>query len=147
VTLLPAINPAAQNDPTGHAVWADLKITLLDMDPATAAANTYGGDYMAGGAGDDMIFGQLGNDVIQGDGSIDARYTDLTGTYRVGDAAPGGGLVASFDGVGDGNDYIEGNGGTDTIFGNQGQDDIIGGQLRHVQPRWFRKPPHRRSPT
>ncbi len=31
----------------------------------------YGNDYIAGGPADDKIFGQLGNDVIQGDGSID----------------------------------------------------------------------------
>ncbi len=33
----------------------------------------------------------------------------------------------SFEGAGDGNDYIEGNGGSDVIFGGLGQDDIIGG--------------------
>src|SRR5262249_42286326 len=33
----------------------------------------------------------------------------------------------SFEGKGDGNDYIEGNGGSDGIFGGLGQDDIIGG--------------------
>jgi Ca2+-binding RTX toxin-like protein len=34
---------------------------------------------------------------------------------------------ASFEGRGDGDDYIEGNGGNDVIFGSLGQDDIIGG--------------------
>ena len=33
----------------------------------------------------------------------------------------------SFEGAGDGNDYIEGGGGNDVIFGGLGQDDIIGG--------------------
>ena len=32
--------------------------------------SVYGNDYIAGGAGEDEIFGQLGNDVIQGDGTI-----------------------------------------------------------------------------
>src|SRR5439155_26791122 len=31
--------------------------------------------YLAGGQGDDMIFGEAGNDVIQGDGSIDIKPT------------------------------------------------------------------------
>jgi hypothetical protein len=34
---------------------------------------------------------------------------------------------ASFEGLHDGDDYIEGNGGNDVIFGGRGQDDIIGG--------------------
>jgi Ca2+-binding RTX toxin-like protein len=33
----------------------------------------------------------------------------------------------SFEGAGDGNDYIEGGGGNDVIFGGLGQDNIIGG--------------------
>jgi Ca2+-binding RTX toxin-like protein len=36
-------------------------------------------------------------------------------------------IVASFEAMTDGDDYIEGNGGDDVIFGNLGQDDIIGG--------------------
>ena len=34
---------------------------------------------------------------------------------------------ASFEGSGDADDYIEGNGGNDVVFGNLGQDDIVGG--------------------
>ena len=54
-------------------MWTDFRITLLDHDDATqtAALNNFGNDYIAGGADDDQIFGQLGNDTIQGDGSID----------------------------------------------------------------------------
>ena len=33
----------------------------------------------------------------------------------------------TFEGAGDGNDYIEGGGGNDVVFGGLGQDDIIGG--------------------
>src|SRR5262249_51497592 len=47
-----------------------------------------------------------------------------------GDLARGiGDLVVrpTFEGAGDGDDYIEGNGGNDVIFGGRGQDDIIGG--------------------
>jgi Ca2+-binding RTX toxin-like protein len=37
------------------------------MTPDTA---TFGNDLIAGGADDDMIFGQLGNDILHGDGQI-----------------------------------------------------------------------------
>lgn len=70
----------------------------------------FGNDVIAGGAHDDLIFGQLGNEIIQGDSSIDH------------DAAN-----ASVTAANDGDDYIEGNGGDDRIYGNEGQDDIIGG--------------------
>jgi subtilisin-like proprotein convertase family protein/Ca2+-binding RTX toxin-like protein len=36
-------------------------------------------------------------------------------------------VVPSFEGLIDGDDYIEGGGGNDVIFGGRGQDDIIGG--------------------
>ncbi|HEY9237367.1 MAG TPA: hypothetical protein VIP10_00890, partial [Burkholderiaceae bacterium] len=39
----------------------------------TTPTNRYGNDYIAGGAGEDEIFGQLGNDTIQGDGTIGVR--------------------------------------------------------------------------
>src|SRR3954453_6379245 len=92
-----------------------------------------------------MIFGQLGNDVIQGDGSITiVPLTTLTCTSGTVGAANWsfaqlvGACRANADAVlqinpssdslaTDGSDYIEGNGGSDTIFGNQGQDDIVGG--------------------
>ena len=62
----------------------------------------------------------MGNDVIQGDGSIEParRHLRLAGRDRSSDfAGPGT----------DGNDYIEGGGGNDLIFGGLGQDDLIGG--------------------
>ena len=34
-----------------------------------------GNDYIAGGPQDDTIFGQLGDDTIQGDGSIEGKLT------------------------------------------------------------------------
>ncbi|WP_254277881.1 hypothetical protein [Halomonas sp. 3H] len=50
-------------------------ISLLDHDhdtqDATGAHRPYGDDLMAGGADGDMLFGGLGDDVIQGDGSIE----------------------------------------------------------------------------
>ena len=105
-----SLDAGAQNFPSslGTPVWGNWKITLSD------AGN--GGDYIAGGAHDDEIFGQRGDDVIQGDGSI-----DLAGGVDAGRAH------ASVEAATDGDDYIEGNGGADVIFGDLGQDDIVGG--------------------
>ncbi|MFN8136916.1 MAG: calcium-binding protein [Propionicimonas sp.] len=100
-----------------------LRITLLDHDVLAlkAAVKAFGDDDLAGGAGSDVVFGQLGDDVIQGDGSIDLAV----GASR--DAQ--GRLVLSPSELAptDGDDYIEGGGGNDVIFGNGGSDDIIGG--------------------
>jgi Ca2+-binding RTX toxin-like protein len=129
--------------------WAEYVIVNLYHSDSIASLypNSYGNDYLAGGAADDMIFGQLGGDVIQGDGSIDlppavsmtcvtgnvgaahTLFANLVGACR--DATNSLQLNASHDdnaGAGsDSADYIEGGAGGDVIFGNQGQDDIIGG--------------------
>jgi hypothetical protein len=63
-------NGVAQLDPRGHAAWGDYKITLFDMGKTTPQ-NSFGNDYIAGGAGDNEIFGEMGSDVVQGAGSID----------------------------------------------------------------------------
>ena len=89
----------------------------------TAAPGTYGNDVIAGGAQDDVIFGELGDDWIAGDSSVlddlGNPTWDMVGTGRTVEYWAGPGT--------DGDDYIEGNGGDDTIFGGLGQDDIIGG--------------------
>jgi Ca2+-binding RTX toxin-like protein len=128
------------------------------QDGSVTGLNTsFGNDYIAGGANHDVIFGELGDDTIQGDGSIASavgaesvivnRITNPqsglapVGAVRVPDASnltisltetvtvPRNKLVItpSFEAATDGDDYIEGNGGNDVIFGNLGQDDIIGG--------------------
>ena len=167
------VTSMAQSDPRGGSQY---RIVLLDHVQndglvgtdmlATTPADRYGNDYIAGGAGADEIFGQLGNDVIQGDGTIGVAAGSTAaqlsaaqlslgmatgGNYLlpVGFTAFGGNrgiaataqadfdfsadaqvdltIHASFEGSGDGDDYIEGNGGNDVVFGNLGQDDIIGG--------------------
>jgi Ca2+-binding RTX toxin-like protein len=141
-----------QNDPRGGAQYS---VTLLDHSDSIQAnrPDLWGDDHLAGGAGDDEIFGQLGHDVIQGDGAIDGLVLvpyahDITaadarpvllldgpngtrvGAWRLAD--PTMTLTetlvvhASVEQATDGDDYIEGNGGADTIFGNLGQDDIVG---------------------
>ena len=133
-----------QRNPDGVPIWTDFRVMLVDHDLAaqTAALNNFGADYIAGGSDDDQIFGQLGNDTIQGDGSIDIVKTTSpcagmgtdVGACRLG--TPGGlgagdnalHINASVDAPAtDGDDYIEGGGGNDVVFGNHGQDDIVGG--------------------
>jgi Ca2+-binding RTX toxin-like protein len=90
---------------------------------------TYGDDKIAGGANHDVLFGQLGDDVIQGDGSIALNASsDDAGASRV-TVSDGLQLLVtpSDEASTDGDDYIEGNGGDDVIFGGLGQDDIVGG--------------------
>jgi Ca2+-binding RTX toxin-like protein len=109
---LPQVGGAAAPSaiPGGLPAWANWTITL-DADPAAS-----GNDYMAGGAGDDQLFAQLGNDTVQGDGSIDLNVSATLPS------------VADYYGTGtDGDDYVEGNAGQDVILGGLGQDDLIGG--------------------
>jgi hypothetical protein len=116
---------------TGTPAWEDWEITLMDHSFAVKGdpQNKFGDDYIAGGENNDTIFGQLGHDTIQGDGSIDL----LDDQFNPYDAAyarnPDGtlNLLPSVEATTDGDDYIEGNGGDDLIFGNLGQDDIVGG--------------------
>ena len=108
----------AQTSPTAAV---ERFVRLYDHNDAPLA-DTFGSDAIAGGADDDVIFGQLGNDAIQGDGSV----IDDLGRVTI-DAWVTRSSVEDLDGLGrDGDDYIEGNGGDDLIFGNLGQDDLIG---------------------
>jgi len=65
----PTCNAAA-----GFVGCRQYKVNLLDHSDTTPAT-LYGSDYIAGAAGADEIWGQLGNDVIQGDGQV-VSYTD-----------------------------------------------------------------------
>ena len=116
------VAPVHQPDPTSTPVWEDFEITLLDhsLTDEIAGLNNFGDDYIAGGAGSDQIFGQLGDDTIQGDGSIDLAVSASRSGGALG-VSPSAELATDCD------DYIEGGGGNDLIFGNLGQDDIIGG--------------------
>ena len=122
------IDGTDRSDPTGTPAWADWDILLHDHSFAdeAAALNNFGDDYIAGGNNDDTIFGQLGDDVIQGDGAVEGA---LGGTPVAALRNPDGTLTVqpSFEAASDGDDYIEGNGGDDLIFGGLGQDDILGG--------------------
>jgi Ca2+-binding RTX toxin-like protein len=83
----------------------------------------YGNDRIAGGSDNDTIFGQFGDDAIQGDGALLTLSGDM-----IYDIATSRLSADDYDGNGrDGDDYVEGGGGNDVIFGNLGQDDLIGG--------------------
>jgi Ca2+-binding RTX toxin-like protein len=115
-----------------------------DQNPANdTPSDQYGNDIIAGGPDNDEIFGQLGEDIIQGDGQV---LLSLPGAEPVDSDAwrDANGLlniIPSQERISDGDDYIEGNGGSDVIFGNLGQDDIIGGNsdlfgLNLQKDRW-----------
>ena len=109
---VPAVTGVFQLNPTG-AVGRD--VTIYDA-ASTAGAFTRGNDYMAGGPQHDSIFGQGGNDIMQGDASV---------ALTVSATQPS---VADLGGPGsDGDDYMEGNAGNDVLYGNLGQDDLLGG--------------------
>jgi Ca2+-binding RTX toxin-like protein len=52
--------------------WAEYQIIELfhSFDIEASNDGSFGDDYIAGGPGENMIFGQLGDDIIQGNGSI-----------------------------------------------------------------------------
>jgi Ca2+-binding RTX toxin-like protein len=123
------IDTAAQSDPA-DAVGRDIR--LLDHADNTAS-DLYGADVMAGGADSDVMFGQLANDLMQGDGSIGTAPDAGPNTQAIlvtDDGIPDTGETLYFnipEAVSDGDDYLEGGGGGDLMYGGLGQDDIIGG--------------------
>jgi Ca2+-binding RTX toxin-like protein len=64
---LALVTGAWQSNPDGTI---QRHVILLDHADDTSEF-LYGSDYIAGGADDDLIFGQVGDDVIQGDGTLD----------------------------------------------------------------------------
>jgi Ca2+-binding RTX toxin-like protein len=142
---------SVQPVPGGRPTWgADWAITLDQTPMANLVANQFGNDYIAGGAQNDQIFGQLGDDTIQGDGTVGPVAGTVPANFimpSMSFSLAAGGVLSvnaptaygasrtdaglsvspSFEGLNDGDDYIEGNGGGDVIYGNLGQDDIVGG--------------------
>ncbi|WP_076462712.1 LEPR-XLL domain-containing protein [Marinobacterium stanieri] len=132
-----------------HGAGRDIR--LLDhSDTIEAAAvsdpgasHTFGNDVMTGGADDDEMFGQLGDDIMQGDGYVElgtalGPYVAGMGidpSFALGVSAWTTGLLSTGqlglrlveNAATDGDDYMEGNGGNDRMYGGLGQDDMIGG--------------------
>src|ERR1051326_4750012 len=75
-------NPLLGRSDPNNAVGRD--ITLLDHSDAVQAdpQGRFGNDVMAGGADRDEMFGQLGDDLMQGDGNIGADDLDATTITR-----------------------------------------------------------------
>jgi len=60
-----------RSDPA-DAIGRDIEL----IDHATPRRSLYGSDVMAGGAESDVMFGELANDLMQGDGYIGANDND-----------------------------------------------------------------------
>ena len=113
VTSTPQTDPGAVNKRT---------VTLFNHT-STTASQFFGSDIIAGGSENDTIFGQLGNDAIQGDGAALSLSGDMLFDIALNRLS-----ADDYAGPGrDGDDYVEGGGGNDVILGNLGQDDLIGG--------------------
>lgn len=112
----------AMNDPDGVRGRA---VTLLDHSKTTPAGR-YGSDVVVGGAQRDQLFGQLGDDLLHGDGSLIAAPAAGVQIGVVG-VSPQNLVLVTAAALTDGDDYLEGNGGNDLMYGGLGQDDMIGG--------------------
>ena len=130
-TITANVGDGWQSDPA-DAVGRDIE--LLDHSDAVQAdpQGRFGADIMAGGADNDVMFGQLANDLMQGDGYIgtdDGDSSTITYMVNVADTVdPDENLYFNIpEAVSDGDDYLEGSGGGDLMYGGLGQDDIIGG--------------------
>lgn len=133
-TIVANIGGAMQSDPA-DAVGRDTQ--LVDHSDTVQAnpLGRFGNDVMAGGADNDTMFGQLGDDLMQGDGFIgedDANAGSITRRIDFADAGntPDTDETLYFnipEQASDGDDYMEGNGGRDLMYGGLGQDDMIGG--------------------
>jgi Ca2+-binding RTX toxin-like protein len=128
------ISSDGTSDPD-NAVGRDIQ--LLDHSDAVEdnSSGRFGADVMAGGADSDVMFGQLGYDLMQGDGNIGADDLDPDFITRAIEFANSGSnpdtdkmLYFNIPEMEtDADDYMEGNGGSDLMYGGLGQDDMIGG--------------------
>jgi Ca2+-binding RTX toxin-like protein len=120
------VTPTPKSDPNQVHARTVILFDSAFNDSPNYDANTFGNDLIAGGADDDVIFGQIGNDTLHGDGQIsDPGLTATTLDYSQYVLSALLGEIEGSDIGGD--DYVEGNGGDDTIYGGLGQDDLIGG--------------------
>ncbi|MCL5281932.1 MAG: hypothetical protein M1376_18715 [Planctomycetes bacterium] len=134
-TITANIGGLWQSDPA-DAVGRDVR--LIDHSDTTAAG-LYGSDVIAGGADSDVMFGELGNDLMQGDGAIESSevadpqdFGFISRPITIVDTGtnPDTDETLYFnipELLSDADDYLEGNGGSDLMYGGLGQDDMIGG--------------------
>ncbi|MBC2714899.1 MAG: calcium-binding protein [Desulfobacteraceae bacterium] len=122
-----------QSDPA-DAVGRDIELVDHSDAVQTDPQGRFGVDVLAGGADSDVMFGELANDLMQGDGAIEATTVAapfLSYELEVTDTgSPDTGDTLYFnipELASDTDDYMEGNGGDDLMYGGLGQDDMIGG--------------------
>lgn len=97
--------PRNYRDTDGVPWWAEYLVNYASLhtfafDEGKAGVGSFGNDYIAGGAHNDLVFGQLGHDVAQGDGGIDEAFAAFSRRRLAharakfaGGAAQRGGLV------------------------------------------------------
>lgn len=106
---------------------------------AVFGATTDEGDTIVGGAGDDTIYGEFGDDLIDGNRGSDTLFGG-SGDDRLdggkdndtlyggdGDDALTGGAGDDLLDAGDGDDFVSGGTGNDTLLGGAGDDGLIAG--------------------
>ena len=133
-TITANIGLTWQSDPD-DAVGRDIELVdhsdAIESDPQ----GRFGADVMAGGADSDVMFGELANDLMQGDGLIaSSAATAPFLNYQI-DVDDTGSNPDTDDTLyfnipelaSDADDYMEGNGGDDLMYGGLGQDDMVGG--------------------
>jgi Ca2+-binding RTX toxin-like protein len=133
-TIITNIDGNWRSDPD-DAIGRDIQLVDHYDEVETTPLGRFGDDVMAGGADSDVMFGELGKDLMQGDGYIGDDDLDpdfITYTIDVNDSGsnPDTDEILFFnipEQMSDADDYMEGNGGSDLMFGGLGQDDIIGG--------------------
>ena len=118
-----------QADPQGTFARS---IQLFDQATGSGGnlpVGTYSDSDIAGGAGNDVLFGQGGNDWVQGDDSVINDAGQVTIDVQTRDTVndPRSSVEDYAGPASDGNDYIEGNAGNDVLYGDLGQDSIVGG--------------------
>jgi hypothetical protein len=97
----------------------------------TAAPEEDEGDFMDGGNGNDIMFGQLGNDTMLGQSGDDVVFGGEGNDFMSGGADDD--ILFGEEGndklIGaNGDDFLGGGVGDDTIYGGDGDDFILGGE-------------------
>ena len=119
-TFIEMIYPDSHVNVTGSDGPDILVGSRLDT-PVTDGTETYQGDTIDGGAGEDSIWGMAGDDELHGGDGDD--YVD----GGDGDPSTSGDGNDTLYGEG-GDDYLFGDGGDDVLYGGTGNDELDGGE-------------------
>lgn len=100
----------------------DISVERVSAESGSSAAATDYDDWLIGGSGNDIIFGQLGKDFISSNGGDDV----LSGGSGDDELKAGSGDDVLLGGAGD--DLLRGQSGHDDLFGGVGNDVLKGGR-------------------